>query len=88
MSDAIAMAGGVNNVAKTSDVLLFRRVSSEVAEVKKVNLKDILEKGALREDVVLRPGDSVYVPRSKMGKVDRFMQITRMGLYFPIPARF
>jgi len=88
MSDAIAMAGGVNNVAKTSDVLLFRRVSSEMAEVKRVNLKDILEKGALSEDVVLRPGDSVYVPRSKLGKVDRFMQITRMGLYFPIPARF
>jgi polysaccharide export outer membrane protein len=89
MSDAIAIAGGFNLGAKTSEVLLFRRVSREMAEVKRVNLREILEKGMLAEDMVLQPGDSVYVPRSKVGRVERFMNISKLGLYFnPIPWRF
>lgn len=89
LSDSIAMAGGFNPGAKTSEVLLFRRISREMAEVKKINLKRTLEKGRLEEDVVLQPGDSVYVSRSKVAKIDRFMQVTRLGMYFnPLPWRF
>lgn len=84
MADAVAIAGGFNVGARTTEVLLFRRVSKDMVEVKRVNLKVAL-RGNPEEDVVLRPGDSLYVPRSKVGKLDRFMSVTRMGLYFPIP---
>lgn len=83
LSDAIAMAGGFTIGARSSEVLLFRRVSKNLVEVKKINVK-MAQNGRPEEDVQLRPGDSVFVPRSKLGKVDRFMKVTRLGFYFPI----
>ena len=38
-TQAVAMAGGFSDSAKHSEVLLFRRVSNDWEEVKKVNLK-------------------------------------------------
>lgn len=84
MTDAIAIAGGFNSGARASEVLLFRRVSQEMVEVKRVDVKMALQ-GNPAEDIVLRPGDSLYVPRSKLGKLDRFLSVTRLGFYFPIP---
>jgi len=49
-----------------------------------VNVKMAL-RGNPEEDVTLRPGDSLFVARSKVGKLDRFMSVARLGLYFPIP---
>ncbi len=89
VSDAVTIAGGFSPAAKTTEVLLFRRVSTELAEVRRVNVKTTLEKGLAAEDPQLQPGDSIYVPKSRMGKIDRFMSITRLGLYFnPLPARY
>lgn len=86
LTDAIAMAGGLTPNAKQDQMLLFRRVSPETAEVKKLSLKQVLGKGKLTEDIRLQPGDGIYVGTSKMGKVDRFMAVTRLGVFFPIPG--
>jgi polysaccharide export outer membrane protein len=85
LSDAVAIAGGFTVGAKTSEVLLFRRFSEELVEVKRVNVK-VAQRGALQEDVRLRAGDSIFVPRSRVGKVERFMAVSRLGLYFPVPV--
>lgn len=85
LSDAVAVAGGFTAGARTSEVLLFRRYSDELVEVKRVNVK-AAQNGRFREDVRLRPGDSVFVPRSRMGKVERFMAVSRLGVYFPVPV--
>jgi len=84
LSDAIAEAGGFTIGARSSEVLLFRRVGGDTVEVKKINVK-MAQNGRPEEDVELRPGDAVFVPRSKLGKFDRFMKVTRLGFYFPIP---
>ena len=63
-------------------MLLFRRVSRQWVEVKKINVKQILQQAHMREDILLRTGDSIYISRSKLGKIDRFMEVTRLGLYF------
>lgn len=86
LTDAIAMAGGLTPNAKHDQLLLFRRVSAETAEVKKLSLKQVLGKGNLIEDVRLQPGDGVYVAKSTLGKIDRFMAVTRLGVFFPIPG--
>lgn len=86
LTDAVAIAGGFTMGAKSSAVLLFRRVSQDTVEVKKFNVKHMLGKGKLGEDPVLRAGDSIYVSESAVGKIDRFMKISHMGLYFPLPA--
>lgn len=81
LSEAIQIAGGFNSGAHTSEVLLFRRVAEDWVETKKVNFKEALRNG-LQEDITLKPGDSIYVSRSKLGKVQKFMESSKVGLFF------
>src|SRR5689334_6070339 len=89
VSDAIAIAGGFSSGARDSEVLLFRRVSPGMAEVKKVDLKQILRAGKIDEDITLQASDSIYVSKSAVGKLERFMSVARLGMYFnPLPWSF
>ncbi len=89
LTDAISIAGGFGTGARQGHVLLFRRVSRDTVETKKVDVKALLEKNGLREDLQLQMGDSIYVPRSIPGKIDRFMSVAKLGMYFnPLGVRF
>jgi len=83
MSDAIATAGGFLPGARKSEILLVRRISETMAEVQKIEWKSGRELD-LAADHTLRPGDIIYVSRSKSGKVERFMEVTRLGFYLPL----
>jgi polysaccharide export outer membrane protein len=86
VSQAVAIAGGFSDRAKSSEVVLFRRVSDNWAEVRKVNLKRMLNKQDLAEDLHLRPGDMLLVPRSSLSKITRFIPVPSLGMYFnPLP---
>jgi polysaccharide biosynthesis/export protein len=61
VSEGIAVAGGFLPAAKTQ-VFLFHRVSSDWVEVKKLNLKLLLNGRNINEDVHLQPGDMIFVP--------------------------
>lgn len=61
ISEGIAVAGGFLPSAKTQ-VFLFHRISTDWVEVKRVNLKDVLNGHNIREDVHLQAGDMVFVP--------------------------
>ncbi len=82
LTQAVAIAGGLNETARHSQVLLFRRTSDDWVEVKKINLKEILQGGHLREDVYLRPGDMMFVPKNAIARIKRFIPSASMGLYF------
>ena len=79
VSEAIAVAGGFNPEAKTQ-VLLFRRVSADWAEVKKLNIKDILHGKNLNEDTHLQPGDMIFVPEKFITKFRKYVPYTT-GIY-------
>jgi polysaccharide export outer membrane protein len=79
---AVSMAGGFSDRAKTGQVLVFRRVSDEWAEVKKVDMKRMLGRQELLEDLHLRPGDMVLVPKSSMSKIARFIPVPSLGMFF------
>ncbi len=87
LTDAVTMAGGFTQNAKQDQVLLFRRVNPEMVEVKRINVRDILGKGRLGEDIRLLPGDAIYAGKSNMAKFDRFMSVTRLGFFFPVSYR-
>lgn len=57
VAEAVTIAGGFRESAKHSQVLLFRRVSDQWMEVKKLDLKKMLAAGDLSEDLHLRAGD-------------------------------
>jgi protein involved in polysaccharide export with SLBB domain len=84
---AVEIAGGFNESAKHSQILLFRRVSDDWVEVKKLNLKDMLRGKNLSEDPHIMPGDMLFVPKNIVSKIKQFIPSTGMGVYYN-PAHF
>ena len=81
VNEAVAMAGGFTQQALHSQVVLFRRVSTEVAEAHVLDLKKMLNSRDLREDMHLRPADFVYVPQSRISKIRKFVPTNTLSWY-------
>jgi polysaccharide export outer membrane protein len=60
LSQAISMAGGFTEFAKKSRIQILRKQSS-YTEVITVNYDDIMSGISLKEDLLLRPGDTIIV---------------------------
>src|SRR2546423_4897456 len=54
---AIMLAGGMKETAKSSQVVVFRKINSDIAEVKGLNLKSIHRTSDLENDLTLPAGD-------------------------------
>lgn len=81
LTEALAIAGGFNESAKHSQIVLFRRVSKETVEARVFNVKHMLKSKNLEEDPHLMPGDMVYVPQNVWSKVRRYLPTSSMGVY-------
>jgi polysaccharide export outer membrane protein len=73
VAEAVSVAGGFNEGAKHTEVLLFRRLTDEWVEVRKINVKHVLANAALNEDVSLRPGDMIYVPKTQLASLKNLL---------------
>ena len=78
---AIMLAGGRKETAKSSQVVVFRKINSDVAEVKLLNLKNIRRTSDLENDLTLQAGDMVFVPRDKISKIERFMKLASVAAF-------
>ena len=83
VAEAVSIAGGFTDRAKHSDVLIFRRVQGGWEEAKRLDVKAMLNKGNLGEDIHLQPGDMVYVYKSKLAKLRQFIPNTGLGMTIP-----
>jgi len=81
VNEAIAIAGGFTQQARHSQVVLFRRLSEEVAETHVLDVKKMLDSRNLREDMHLRPGDFIFVPQSRVSKIRKFVPTNSMSWY-------
>jgi polysaccharide export outer membrane protein len=81
VNEAVAIAGGFTQQAKHSQVVLFRRVSLDVAEAHLIDVKKMLNSRTLAEDWHLRPGDFIFVPQSRISKVRKFVPASAMNWY-------
>jgi polysaccharide export outer membrane protein len=79
---AIAIAGGFKDSSRHSQVLLFRRVSDQWMEAKVINVKQMEKSGNLKEDLMLHPGDMLFVPKNTMSKIDKFFPSASLGTFF------
>lgn len=79
LTEGIALAGGFTESSKHSQVLLFRRVSHDWAEVKVLNVKKMFQSGTLAEDVHLQPGDMVFVPQNRISKIKKWIPYTSVS---------
>jgi protein involved in polysaccharide export with SLBB domain len=71
--NAVLQAGGFKNSARTDSVILLRKDEHDQPLARRLNLRDVLHKGKAG-DVVLQPFDVVYVPKSRIAKVDQFVE--------------
>ncbi len=81
VTQALAVAGGFTGEAKASQVLLFRRFSTELLEVKEIDVKAMFSQRNLDEDHLMRPGDTLIVPKSLLAKIAPFIPIPGIGMY-------
>jgi polysaccharide export outer membrane protein len=84
-AEAVAMAGGFTQDSKHSEVLLFRRVSTDWVEVKRLDVKKMFATENLSEDMHLQPGDMLYVPKNRMSKFRRYIPYPSLGAFIPVP---
>jgi polysaccharide biosynthesis/export protein len=81
LTQAVAMAGGFQDSAKHSQVLLFRRVDNDWLSAKIINVKEMEKKKTLYEDPYLHPGDMLFVPKNKFSKIRPFLPTASMGTF-------
>lgn len=78
---AVLLAGGFKDSAKSSQILLFRKLNAETAEVKILNFKTLTRTSALENDLTLQPGDMLLVPRNRISKIERYVRLASLATF-------
>ena len=81
VTEGVAIAGGFNDQARHSQVVLFRQVSDDLVESRVLNVKQMLKSRNLEEDIHLKPGDLIYVPQNTISKIRRYLPTSNLSLY-------
>jgi protein involved in polysaccharide export with SLBB domain len=68
---AVLQASGFRSTARTDSVILIRKGEKGEALVRKLDLEAMIEKG--KPDEPLQPFDFIFVPKSKIAKVNQFV---------------
>jgi len=79
LTQALAIAGGLTDAAKHSQVMLYRRVSDQWLEAKLFDVKKMEKTGKLGEDPFLHSGDMLFVPKNAISKFQRFIPQSGVG---------
>ncbi|HEV7475911.1 MAG TPA: polysaccharide biosynthesis/export family protein [Pyrinomonadaceae bacterium] len=78
---AVLLAGGFKDSAKSSQILVFRKLNADTAEVKILNFKSLKQTSDLENDLTLRPGDMILVPRNRLSKIERYVRIASLATF-------
>jgi polysaccharide export outer membrane protein len=78
---AVAIAGGFDNSAKHSQILRMRRYSNDLVQVTMVDLRQVMKGKELNKDLEVRPGDTIFAPKSAFAKFAPFLPSSSLGMY-------
>jgi polysaccharide export outer membrane protein len=81
---ALALGWGLDRGAKTSHVLVIRRVGPARIVGVEVNVSEIMKGHNLQQDLWLRNYDIVYVPKTRLQSTGEFMAIINDVLFPPV----
>jgi polysaccharide biosynthesis/export protein len=87
VAEAVQIAGGFTQLAKHSQVVLFRRVNDDLVEARLLNLKKMMKQASLKEDAHLQPGDMIFVPQNEISKIAQYLTKPSASLYMS-PTQF
>ncbi len=79
---AVQLAGGFKDGAKTNQVLLIRRIDDQTAETKLINYRHVLSHYQANEDIDIQAGDMLYIPQTTLQKITPYIKLANLGLYF------
>lgn len=65
VSRAVQLAGGFDTSAKKNKILVTRRLADGSQRQYRVDLRAVAEQGAIDKDILLEPGDVVFVPEQR-----------------------
>lgn len=78
---AVLLAGGFKDSAKSSQILVFRKLNAETAEVRSLNFKTLKRTSDLENDLTLQPGDMILVPRNRLSKIERYVRLASLTTF-------
>ncbi|MGL5080954.1 MAG: SLBB domain-containing protein [Microcoleaceae cyanobacterium] len=81
VSQAIQLAGGINQSANVREVEVRRSLGSGQEQTILVNLWDLFQNGELRQDLVLRDGDRIFIPTVSQTDLVESPQLVATNLY-------
>jgi protein involved in polysaccharide export with SLBB domain len=84
VAEAVEIAGGFTEKSKHSKVVIYRRLPNGWQEVSQLDMKKMLSRNDLTEDVHLHPGDLIYVPQNDLSKIKSFIPSTGLGMSIPV----
>ncbi|MCJ7580977.1 MAG: polysaccharide biosynthesis/export family protein [Candidatus Aminicenantes bacterium] len=79
--DAITKAEGFTPNAVTRSIVVIRRDSGSQKGIR-VDFKKLRKTADLSQNILLQPGDIVFVPKSFVGDVERFLRVLSTPLLF------
>ena len=85
---AVLMAGGFKDSAKSSQILVFRKLNADTAEVRSLNFKSLTKTRDLENDLTLLPGDMILVPRNRISKLERYVRIASLATFLTPLLRY
>lgn len=71
--EAISEAGSYTDDAVLRSTIIVRRGYTEKPEITRINLEKVIKKGDFRQNILLQPGDIIFVPKSFIAKIDTFI---------------
>lgn len=78
---AVLMAGGFKDSAKSSQILVFRKLNADTAEVRSLNFRTLTRTRDLENDLTLQAGDMILVPRNRISKLERYVRIASLAAF-------
>jgi polysaccharide export outer membrane protein len=72
--EVILRAGGFNDRANRSSIMLVRSLDSPAPEVRRLDLEQVYKEGEFEDNVYLQGGDILYVPENFLTNVEDFVQ--------------
>ena len=76
VTKAIKMAGGITQSADIRQIKVRRLTRAGTEQIIKVDLWQLLQTGDLSQDLVLQPGDTIYVPNAEEINFDELAEVT------------
>ena len=78
---AVLLAGGFKDSAKSSQIIVFRKLNADTAEVRTLNFKNLRHTSDLENDLTLQPGDMILVPRNRISKIERYVRLASLAAF-------